>query len=278
MTTAAATKYETWDKAVLIPITDLVFTDWNANEMSEEDLAHLQAEIEDPTDQSKTRFDEPLQVVPIKGQKKWLVLGGEHRARIMKALNQDAVPCVIREDLAGKSRHELMIWSVKRNNLKGKINAQKYAELEAELIQKGGMTAEAARKSMLINGDLAKALRASAAVRENEPSDETDGSDKPKDKITEQQREAAEKAQGKDELLQALKIVEQDVLLDSADTVEHGYLFFVQGSKGQTHLVVDETKKLHSLVAKMVAACKGETTRVDDFLTAAIAAQLKSQE
>lgn len=281
--------YKTWDRAVLLPIEDLIFTDWNVNEMDEPALGELLSDIQPeqvvteggpPADGGDNRFDEPIQVVPIKGKKnKWLVIGGEHRTKVMRARGETHIPAVIRHDLASKSRKELMLWSVRRNNLRGRVNAQKYAELEAELVKQHDMSAEAARKAMLISGDLAKALRASVAVRENEEDDSPDPGTRPdkgdsSDGAPDPQKPKRDQA----DLLQALKIVEQDVLLDSADTVEHGYLFFVQGNKGQTHLVVDESKRLHGLVASMVAACKGNSAKVDDFLAQAIQAELKNWE
>lgn len=45
---------------------------------------------------------------------------------------------------------------------------------------------------------------------------------------------------------------------------------WIKGKKGQMHLVVDETESLHGLVKQMVAACKGNDARVDDFLIDAI--------
>lgn len=272
-----AVEFNTWKKAVEIPSDRLVFTDWNCNEMSEQKLAHLQEEIQNDEDPEDPHFDEPLQVIPIKdSEDKFLVLGGEHRTKIARALNMLAVPCVIRHDLAKLSRKDLMLWSVRRNNLRGRINAQKYAEMESELIDTHGMTSEAARRSMLIDGDLAKALRASVAVRDNENSDSDNGHDG-----TRQHgdlEDAKNALRSKEELLQALKIAEQDVLLDSADTVEHGYLFFMQGKKGQSHLVVDESKTLHGLVKNMVESCKGLDGKVDDFLISAIRNELKNRE
>jgi ParB-like nuclease family protein len=270
-------EFTTWKKAVEIPTDRLVFTDWNCNEMSEIKLAHLQDEIQNEVDPTDPHFDEPLQVIPIKeSEGKYLVLGGEHRTKIARALNMPAVPCVIRHDLAKLSRKDLMLWSVKRNNLRGRLNAQKYAEMECELIDKHGMTAEAARRSMLVDGDLAKALRASVAVRDNENSQSDDGHDG--DRQHGDVKDAQDARRSKEELLQALKIAEQDVLLDSADTVDKGYLFFVQGKKGQTHLVVDESVALHDLVKHMVKACKGLDGKVDDFLSAAIRNELKNWE
>lgn len=271
-------EFATWDKAVEIPTDRLVFTDWNCNKMSEQTLAHLQSEIKNEADPSDHHFDEPLQVIPIKeSEGKYLVLGGEHRTKIALALDMTAVPCVVRHDLAKLSRKDLMLWSVRRNNLRGKIDAQKYAEMESELIDHHGMTAEAARRSMLISGDLAKALRASVSVRDNEETTTDTGYDGAK-KHGDEVEQATEARRSKEELLQALKIAEQDVLLDSADTVDNGYLFFVQGKKGQTHLVVDESVTLHGLVKQMVSACKGIDGKVDDFLVNAIRNELLNWE
>ena len=57
-----------------------------------------------------------------------------------------------------------------------------------------------------------------------------------------------------------------------------GYLFFMQGAKGQTHLVVEESLPLHGLVKEMVNKCKGLDGKVDDFLCAAIRNELKNWE
>lgn len=272
------TDYKGWTKAVLIPVSELVLTDWNCNEMEPGRLAQLQSDIE--SDESgDIRFDEPIQVVPIKGQaNKWLVIGGEHRTKVMISLDQESVPCVIRWDLADKSRKELMLWSVRRNNLRGKISSQKYAELEDELINDHGMAAEAARQTMLIGEDLAKALNASLSARHpSETVDDDDDYVSDRNKTDNLVAEGVKAERSKADLLNALKIVEQDVLLDSADTVKNGYLFFVQGNKGQTHLVVDESVDLHGFVAKMVSNCKGNSSKVDDFLSAAIETELKKR-
>lgn len=270
-------EFNTWKKAVEIPTDRLVFTDWNCNEMSPQKLAHLQAEIENEDDTEDHHFDEPLQVIPIQeSNDKFLVLGGEHRTKIARALDMLTVPCVIRYDLAKLSRKDLMLWTVRRNNLRGRLNAQKYAEMESELINKHGMTSEAARRAMLIDGDLAKALRASVSVRDNEDNGSDDGHDGTRHHGDVEDAQNARRS--KEELLQALKIVEQDVLLDSADTVDKGYLFFVQGKSGQTHLVVNESAPLHDLVKSMVKACKGVDGRVDDFLVDAIRNELKNWE
>jgi len=272
---ALTEEYKQWEKAILIPTKELVFCDWNCNEMSESQLAELMADVKNEQDPTDPHFDEPLQIVPIKKQKKWLVLGGYHRSKIMTALNQEQIPCVVRWDLKDKNREELMAWTVRRNHLRGKVNAQKYVELEDAIIN-GGMTKEAARRSMMMEDNLAEALRSSVGS-----SSKTDDSPKPAngnsgDYDNDSEREAASKQRDRAELLQALKIAEQDVLLDSADTVDFGYLFFMQC--GKTHLLVNESKRLYGLVGKMVSACKGNSAKVDDFLQAAIQQELTNWE
>ena len=73
-------------------------------------------------------------------------------------------------------------------------------------------------------------------------------------------------------LLTSLKAFQQDVLQQSADTVEQGYLFF--GIAGHTHLVVNENAYLNKLVGEMVEACKANSDQLNEFLISAIKKEL----
>jgi len=256
-----------WDKAVLLPIDSLVFTDWNVNELSDEGMAALIEDIQ------QGGFDEPVHVIPTEDGH-YLVIGGEHRTKALRSLDVDEVPAIIRSDLAGLARKELMLWSVRRNNVRGKINEQKYAALENELVEQHQMTTEAARRSMLVNGDLAKALKKHDKKQKNDESD--DDADSGSERKSEPQDDAHKESKDRESLLQALKTAEQEVLLQSGDTVEHGYLFFAQDEK--LHLVVNESRNLYALVRRMVDACKGESAKVDDFLASAITKEISSWE
>src|SRR5579859_441811 len=155
---------KTWDEAVLIPVDKLVLTDWNTNVMDDGEYAALCQEI-------KTGgFDEPCQVVPLKGKNKdkFLVLGGEHRYKASIANGKKEVPCVIKKHLSDAEEKDLMLWSVRRNNIRGRIDAQKYALLEQKLSERWSMASEAARREMLIKGDLLKSLKKSPALEDNE--------------------------------------------------------------------------------------------------------------
>jgi ParB-like chromosome segregation protein Spo0J len=281
-------QHKTWTDAVLIPISQLILTEWNTNVMDDEEFAVLCKEIADGG------FDEPCQVVPIKGEQgKYLVLGGEHRYKAMLTNGRKEVPCIIKMHLSDADEKELMLWSVKRNNIRGKIDEQKYAKLEAKLLDKWGVAAEAARREMLIRDEMLAKLQRSPALEDNESIELSDDDDdlsnddpaptegrgdskgsKPKGErpATDGERDVKKKFADRRALLQALKSAEQEVLLESADTVEQGYLFFCQG--GGTHLVVDETKALHDLVAEMVSVVKNNSEKVNDFLVSAITKEL----
>jgi ParB/RepB/Spo0J family partition protein len=266
-----------WTGAVMLPIDNLVFTDWNVNEMADAEFSELVAEIEE------NGFDEPIGVIPIKDQPNhYLVLSGEHRVRACHALTIKEVPAVVKKNLSDADEATIRMWSVKRNNIRGRINAQKFAALERNLSEKHKVSVEAARQKMLVRGEILKDLRKNQAVLDNEEGGgpasrggDGDGTDDTDDG-TQAGKDAKTETAKRKKLLAALKNAEEEVLIQSADTVEHGYLFFGQGEG--THLVVNESKKLWSLVKRMVAACKGDSAPVDEFLCAAIENELPKWE
>lgn len=276
---ATASAPKTWDGAVMLPIDKLIFTSWNVNEMNDEEFSELVAEIEDGG------FDEPADVVPSRDEPGfYLVLGGEHRTRACSSLGKTEMPCVIKTHLIGADEATLKMWSVKRNNLRGRLNRQKYADLEKGLSDKHQIKTEAARNKMFMRGELLKSIQkddappagTAGAGAGNGTGDGDGGSGDGPD--TDGAREKKKEVKNRKKLLEALKTAEQDVLLQSADTVEHGYLYFGQGDNGQKHLVVDETPKLAALVKRAVAACKNESAKIDDLLCAALEGELPKWE
>jgi hypothetical protein len=294
----AAPALKQWGGAVMIPLDNLVFTSWNVNEMTEVEFSELVAEVDE------TGFDEPVLVIPIPDEPgQYLVPSGEHRVRAAHALGMAEIPCVIKAHLIGKDEAELKMWSVKRNGIRGRINAQKYADLERSLWEKNKIRSDVARKRMLVRGETLKRLRKSGGVADNEAAEAKDGASGssstssgpittsddladtptggapptpgPKGPATDGERADRKTVMSRKQLLAALKTAEEEVLLQSADSVEHGYLFFVQGAENQMHLVVDESPKLAGLVKRMVHSCKDESARVDEFLISAITRELK---
>lgn len=295
---------KTWDKAVLIPLDDLVLCDWNVNVMDDPEFRALLKEVREGG------FDEPGQVIPItEGEDvgKYLLLGGEHRKKVCLALEMDAMPCVIKEHLTEADEAEVMMWTVRRNNIRGKIDEQRFAELQKRITGKGKVAAEAARRRMLIREErhahlkerfsqdvidvMVEEEKKAAGVGDGSsnskaPSEQVnidgpspDKRKPPKDGMYEEDGITTPAGEGKKKafadqraLLQNLKAFQQDVLQQSADTCTQGYLYF--GIAGHTHLVVNESKHLNKLIAEMVDTLKANSDSINEFLISAIKKEL----
>lgn len=293
--------HDKWEGAVLIPVEDLVPCYWNVNVMEPAEFAALVEEIKDGG------FDEPCQVVPVEdgdNKGRYLILGGEHRYKASMSLRFEKIPCVIKKHLTGVDEETLMEWSVRRNHIRGRLDAQKYAELEKRITGKWKISGEAARNRMLVREQRAAARQQrftqdvidTMVEMEKEkigdgsgptcPSEEVDLSgpspDKrrpPKDEVDEDSDTDGKKDKKKAfadrrALLTSLKAFQQDVLQQSADTVDQGYVYF--GIAGTTHLVVNETPALNKLIGELVEVCKANSDSINEFLISAIKKELPS--
>ena len=305
---------DAWTAARLVPVDQLEFTAWNVNEMTNDEFAELVAEIDEASymlDGKKVSgFDEPVGVIPIEGEEgRFIVPSGEHRTRAGIACGLTHIPCVLKIHLTEKDKDELEMWSVKRNNVRGRINANRYAALEQGWSKRKNIRAEAARERCLIKGDNLKRLRKTLAVQANE---EGGGSadmggeglkgdtQKPKGAATHDESDDAapfsedapessgapsapappsnpkEEARQRKKLEAGFKAAWEECLMDSADTVEHGYLVFAKD--GKTSAVIDTPKHLHSLLSRAIAACKGESAKLNELFTTALTNELKNWE
>jgi len=290
-----------WTAAVMIPIGDLVLCDWNVNVMDDPEFGALLKEVREGG------FDEPGQVVPItEGDLagKYLLLGGEHRKKVCVALQMSHMPCIIKEHLSDVDEEELMMWSVRRNNIRGKIDEVRFAELQKRITGRGKVAAEAARRRMLIREELHAHLKerfsqevidtmiedgkegiGNGSSGSKAPSEQVNvGSspdkrcppkdeDEDNDGITTAPGKGRKKAFADQRaLLTSLKAFQTDVLQQSADTCTQGYLYF--GVAGHTHLVVNETAALNKLVGELVETCKANSDQINDFLISAIKKEL----
>jgi hypothetical protein len=285
--------YETWTKAKLIPVDMLIIPEWNVNEMDDAAFARL-------LDETKDDFDEPVQVIRLKEGPhagKFLVPGGAHRLKAVRINGGTHIPCVPKTKLEGKDELEIQEWSVVRNNIKGRLNAQKVAELQARISKKWNLSTKAAQNRLLMRQELAESLKKKHVEEDNETTD-TDPNDietisvggsessgdspaeggkspdkrKPPFDETDGLGDRRKKFAERRALVASLKACVQEALIESEETVEHGYLYF--GTGGQTHLVVNESKQLHALIADMVAACKANSDKVDEFLCSALSKEL----
>ena len=287
-------KFPAWQDARMLPIDSLEFTDWNVNEMSDAEFSELVAEVEEGG------FDEPLGVIPIPGEAaKYLVPSGEHRARAAIALEMEQVPAVLKVHLTEKEKHEVQLWSVKRNHIRGRVNEQKWRKLEKSISDKTQTRAEIVRQRALLREETLQQLgkgreerdarRRAAADKKRVGADPTPAADDPTPAADESgappagpkpgsDQDARDGEKARESLGWAFKAAWEEALMHGADTVENGYLVFADGKDEKCHVIVDTGKYLAPLVKRMVAACRGSSAHIDEFLVTAITKELKEWE
>lgn len=257
-----------------LPVDALALCEWNCNEMGDTEFAHLTHIMDEEG------FDEPLHVVPMPGGD-YLVIGGEHRYKAAIANGLSSVPCYIIKHLEGASEAELQLWSVRRNNLKGKQIKEKYTKIEQNICKNMDMKADIARKRMLVRANqVAKVKKTIERPSEEQVeglAETVVGGKKSSPKegpATDGERDKRKSIADRTRLLADAKAFQQECLVDSADTVDHGYLYV--GQNGKSHLIVDSTKKLYGFISAMVRVCKKDSAKIDDFLASAIKNELSN--
>jgi len=289
-----------WPQARLVPVDTLEFTSWNVNVMTDQEFDELIAEIDEggyTTDDGVyvPGFDEPVGLLPLPDGK-WLVPSGEHRVRAALSLKMQAIPAVLKVHLTDADEAEIKMWSVKRNHIRGRVNAQKYADLERSLSDRHQVRAEIARERMLIKGELLKNLRKNRSVLDNEPNGGTPsrggkGSDAGVEPnaapsaragsappATDGERQTKKDDAARQSLQRSFKAAWEEAIVNSAHTVEHGYLVLADGKDGKCHVVVDTDAELSLLTKRMVSACSKESAKIGEFLRSAITVELHSWE
>jgi len=89
-------------------------------------------------------------------------------------------------------------------------------------------------------------------------------------------RDARKSEKDRRALIENLRTIEADVLLESGDTLDNGYLYFGQG--GQKHLVVEESRTLYALVERLANVTKRESANINELLVSALTTELKKWE
>lgn len=304
----ALTRFEAlpgWDAPRLVSLDDLEFCSWNVNKMDNNEFSALVEEIE------TNGFDEPIGIIPILEEPgRYLVPSGEHRARAAVALEMKAIPAVLKLELSKLELHEVQQWSVKRNNIRGKIQVQRYIDLERSWADKHNVRAKAARDRILMRGELLKKIRKNQGALDNEgihgdggspssgpivtgddlgdpsgpaaPSErgssDADGRKPPSDSgpATDGEKDARAQVRDRKRMEKSFKTAWEQSLMDCPDTVANGYLILADGD--QTHMVVDTNAHLAGLVSRMNAACRQEGDKVSEFLITALRNELKNWE
>lgn len=278
-------QFPRWEGAFMVPIEFLVGPEWNVNEMAPAMFNALVEEIKD------NEFDSPLQIVPIPGEKMFLVIGGDHRLEALKVLKWTSVPCCLKSKLDPDDIDELKAYSVRRNNLHGDPNPEKLAVLEDYLAKRWKKSGSAIRRRLLLRSQKIRA-KVNGVKKDNQVSGEesppSSGKDTtedhgsgvknkpfvpPKKKDPEEAKEAAKKAvtlADKHKLQANIRSLAKIMVAncEDADTLKQGFAYFGHG--GKCHLVVEMTPELTAEVKNMVKRLKADKGAINEFLAATL--------
>ncbi len=124
-----------------LPIEAIQPNDWNPNRQSDHDFELLLRSMEEDG------FTQPIIVIPLEAEGKYMVVDGEHRWRGAQALGLDEIPVVVVE----MSPEQARISTIRHNRARGSHDIELEADLLRDLQRLGAM--EWAQDSLLISDE-----------------------------------------------------------------------------------------------------------------------------
>lgn len=237
-----------WDGAQLVPTTSLVLNDWNPNAMSELMFNELCSEIE------RDGFDEPVLVVPLP-EGKYRIVNGEHRYRAARVLGLATVPVVVKDQW---TEEDQMIKSVRRNMLRGELDAGKFNKLVNDLVKRTNGTPQKVAQMAVIDPVLAKKLLDQHAA---------------KSKVIE---DILDETKKEVETVDDLSFVLNTLIQEFGDSIPYDFLYFVW--KQKMHMMVRMDSELKGKFDKLSLMLREKKTSILDFMKKAVDDCLKTME
>ena len=221
-----------------LPIEQLRPAPWNPNEQSEETFNALVQNIRE------IGLVQPIMVARV-GPNEYEIIGGEHRWKAARHLNYQTVPCVVYEGFDEDTRKFV---NMKMNVITGKISPAKFTAMHAQMRDRYSEEIMATMMGF-----------ASAEVMKKLIKDAGRG-------LTPEQRRALERDQREIRNVRDLSDALNRIMRDHGNTLEHGFLFFVQG--GQTHLMVQMDAGLKRVLQSVADRCVREGLEIADVIVA----------
>lgn len=228
----------------------------NPNEMSEATFDELVEGIR------KDGFDEPCLVVPKyddngKATGRYIMASGHHRMKAVKVLGWTSVPCVIKE---GWNEFALEAALVRRNMLRGEINATKFTALYNKAIDHHGMDREMAKRLMgITDKKIFEKLYLSV-----------------KNSLTPKHRAMLESSEEKIESVDDLSSTLNRIFRESGSQLEQGYLVFNYGGKSNSYYKVG--KDTETLLRNFDQALRDTGKSADQLWAQVLSRGLSSDE
>lgn len=207
-------------KVVDVPIVMIDLSDENPNIEDDETFDQLVESIK------KDGFDEPVHLVPGK-KERFTMASGEHRFKAAKLLGFKTIPAVIKEDWTDRDRK---IALVRRNKVRGSLDAHKFTKLYNELAKSGDKE--------LLKAELGFTKK--------------DAFDKLYKQVTEsvkdpKKRKKLEEAKESIKSIDDLSSVLNTIFKEGGSELEKGYLVFSFGGKNHHYIKIDKKldRQLH---------------------------------
>lgn len=223
-------------ETVLLPLSQLVSSDWNPNEQDAATFGALVESIQ------TLGFVEPVLVVPL-SDGRYQIVAGHHRAEAGRVLGMEEVSAVVLKDFDEDQRK---VAAVRMNMVRGQLNPMKFTRLFNELRAK--YAPEALRALMGITSetewnrlyrDVRKSLPAAVAAK----------------------LDAARKEIGD---VEGLARIIQRIFKEHGEMLDYGFLVFEYG--GQQHLVVKMTDRVKKNVDRICDDCLQERMNINDVM------------
>ena len=228
-----------------IPMSKVRPNDWNPYERTEEEFSLLLDTIE------QDGWDQPIVVVPDDTDPgHFIVIKGEGRWGVAKALEQETIPAVIRTDWEVVDQ---MVMTVRDNEVRGSIHKSKFNTFWSELKKIYDVDVQQLRSEMGLFDDY-KFNKLLTVEKQKEQ------------KAIEELAEGAKTQASK--IVDSLTDIVQSIFSEAGDTVDKSFMFFYH--KGKPHMLIEADREMIDALNDLTAHLKGSGQDINEFLVSAI--------
>lgn len=232
-----------------IPLEKVRPNDWNPYERTEEEFTLLLDTIE------QEGWDQPIVVVPDETDPGYfVVIKGEGRWGVARALEQETIPAVIRTDWETVDQ---MVMTVRDNEVKGHLQKSKFNTFWSELNKIYHVDTEQLRSEMGLFDDY-KFNKLLTVEKQKEQ------------KSIEELADDAKSSSAK--IVDSLTDVVQSIFAEYGTDSDKSFIFFYH--KGKPHMLIEANRSMIDSLNGLTSYLKENGEDINDFLTRAINEQL----
>jgi len=230
---------------------------WNPNKMSDKAFNKLSKEIDE------SGFLEPIQVVP-KSDGTYMILGGEHRYRVVKAKGFTTIPAVVLKDEkyqgdSVKATDALKFITMRLNVLRGRVDPSKFMSYYTDLVSRHDEAFMQDLMGVMEDDAWSKLLKQSKVDVKNAINDV--GDPELKKKMLQEFDKVSDQIKTVDDLSNVLN----KIFTSCGSTLDQGYMVFSYG--GAEHIYVQlQNKKDFTFIHEKLFALQQQGLHVGDVI------------